>query len=437
MDPQWNASLLVVVVHRPGASLSSCVQFPFSCPNSTLPLHRARYRLDDPTSSCFLIMTSQSSTNPLAEHEGDVATALENVWKPFADTIAEFRSLERKHKSIPPLSPGRNIRISALQSDLFTTEREFAHQTQRVEDYEAEVKNIEATLVTTKAKLAEEETQLQLIGARKSDAQNALQILEQETKEKGSLESQMLAKKIELSELLKLARPFKDRLPSNTSNATVEPTPPPPTAPVVNSFMLESDIPQSNLEKEDNAASGFQYTNTVDDSTIYEIHSDTEEDIYPEPSVKDDSEYVECDAITDEGEPFEHAFDRKKRSSNLSHQCRRCEQRGYACERPNKRSNRACIRCQDDGIPCSIERPRKRRRPGRQADEELNARLRYLREVQNLSFAEIVEMNYFPRKSISSLRTRMRRLKDRDSKGEAQPGNERQNLKAAEETPGW
>lgn len=371
---------------------------------------------------------------PPTEHTVDLATALENALKPCATSIADFRLLEQKCNSIPPLSPGRDARINTLRSDVFATERDFAYQSQRVEDYAKKVRDIEANLVTEKANLVEEQSRLQQVATRKRDIQQSLQGLERETKDRESLESQMLAKKIELSELLKLAMQFKDGLPSNTSSATVQRTPPPPTAPVVDRFMLEPDISQTNQEAADNVASMSGNNNTLDTS-IYEIPIDDEEQIYTDPGAKDDSDYVEDDAITDDGRAFEHGSSMTNLSPNPRRECRRCAERGYACDRPNKRSNTPCTRCQDDGVPCSFDRPRKQRRRGRQADEELNSRLRYLREVQMLSFPEIVKMNVFPYKSESSLRIRMRRLKDRDSKNDAQPGNEHQEPRTPEAAP--
>ena len=209
--------------------------------------------------------------------------------------------LEQKHKSMPTLSPSLHARISTFRSDLFATERDFAHRSQLIEGYERKVRDIEATLIATKDKLAEEKILLEHVAARKSDIQDALQTLEQQAKEKENLESQMLAKKSELIGLLKLARQFKDGLATNTSRGTIELTSLPSPDPAVDSSILESDVPQNNLKTTDNDASRFE--NNVD-AHVYDLHSESEGDIFHDSEAKEDSDYIECDAATDEGRSF-------------------------------------------------------------------------------------------------------------------------------------
>lgn len=363
------------------------------------------------------------------DHEEDLATDLENALSPCATSIAIYRQLKQKYNAIPPRSPSHEDQLSKLRSDFVASQRDSAHYLPRVDACKVEVENIEATLAEAKAKLKEEQIQLDLSNARSSEIENQLHGLEQERKEQQEMQRQMFLKKQELKRLLTIAKQFTDRCAANEGTVTVVSTSPRPSAPLLDMFTPASGTLQDNADNMESSAVGLDRK----DRACMPIYQGREY-LFPDDDGKDDPDYVDSDVDTDAGGSVENAFESPKVLSKPADECVRCTKHGYDCIR-HKKGNTACVRCQDDDAACSLKRHRRGGHRGRQPDEKLNSHLKFLLEERNLDFPTIVKMNIFDGKTEVALRSRWRRLKKRESGDAAPPETERQDIWNLEPTP--
>lgn len=372
---------------------------------------------------------AESSLVLYADHEEDLAAALENALSPCAASIAIYRQLEQKYNAIPPRSSSYDDQLSKLRTDFVASQRDSAHHLPRVNAIKIEVEQIEATLAEAKAKLEEEQNQLALSNARASEIENQLNGLEQERTQQQELKRQMLLKKQELKGLLVIAKQFRDQFATSEPMVTVEPTSPHPSAPLLDILAPASETLQDSMENMESSAAGLDNKDNACIAT-YQGH----EYVYPDGDGKDDPDYVDSDVDTDAGGSVENAFESPKVLSKLPGECIRCMKHGYDCIK-QKKGDTACVRCQDEDAACSLKKQRRGGHRGRQPDEKLNSHLRFLLEERGYDFPTIVKMNIFKNKTEVALRQRWRRLKKRESEGIAPPETERQDIWNLEPTP--
>lgn len=373
---------------------------------------------------------AESSMDLSADHAEDPDTALENAWSPCAASIALYRQLKQKYNSIPSEGPSHDARIGTLRSDLIASQRDSAHHSPRVDACKNEVERIEAALMEAKTRLEEEQSQLARSNAQCSEIESQLQNLEQEKKQKEDLERQMLVKQKELNGLLMIAKQFNERYGVDAGTVTVDPSSPPPSASLLDTVTLASETLQNITENKQSTAAGLENQDVSTSISAYNGY----EWIYPDVGGKDDPDYVNSDADTDADGSVENAFESQRVFSKPPGECLRCIRHGYDCVK-QKKGNTGCIRCQDDDAACSLKRPRRGRHRGRQPDEKLNSRLRYLLEERRLDFPTIVKMDVFEGRTEVALRQRWRRLKKRESEGGAPQESERNDIWNLEPTP--
>jgi hypothetical protein len=403
---------------------------------------------------------ASAMTEQLPDDTPDLLTPLKNRCDVYSAQVQELQSLLRDQSVFKHQKHIRQAELRGVEGDLADIQDQLNHQEQNIEQRQHEIEELEASLGVAQSTLLAERANLASLRQRKADRQDVAEKLARQEPQEHEIEQKIKMKCLEVAQLgqvlagsiaglnqLPLTLTSNDPIsePHLESACTILTSELPPCAttlrydspserptedqeglPIQTSTATPAEA-QAESQAEPQAES--QRRSQTGTQDVFDIESSEDDDddantinhddIIDEPyqaEAPGDSDYIEHPPSSGSKKPPSSG---RKVKPYRRRKCLRCKDRGHHCDRPDEGRNLTCTRCKHDGTKCIYRQTKgrqasKTKRSGKRPNEEQDARLKHLVEVEKLKVEEVWQRGDMGTKSLSALKMQYMRLKKRE-----------------------